>query len=567
MTATFTPRLPAGSIAGHAVLALPIVLWMVAVAVINPLGNFPLNDDWSFALAVRHLLATGEFRPLGWTSMTLVGHVFWGALFCLPSGFSFNALRIATLVAGALGLIAFCALLQALGCDRRKTAFAMVLFGFNPIYLNLANTFMTDVGFATLSLFSTLFFWRYLVARQPGRLLWAMVFAIAALSVRQLALFLPIAMLAAFIVERKKDWRAIALALATLLVSMALLYAFDAWLNARHATPALYGKPSEVLFRQLASPITFVIGVLQNVRRALAYLGWFLFPVLMWRLPAIVREYASVTLGKSLLMVAAIIALAWFVAMVAFHHFMPVATNIVQASGLGPVLMHDADNGNLAALPAAFWISITFLAAVGGILLLLDVGLTIRTIVANFRARQIDAATSLRVFVLIGVCAYLGPIMAISYYDRYLMPPTFLLIALIMLEGRAEATSAPQRRWSAQSINFISTLTLLYMCAFSVAGTHDYMNWNRARWQLLQQLAAEGVAPERIDGGFEFNGLHMYDPAYVVSASKSFWWVHDDEYIVQFKPRDGYRIVASADAEGWLPPFRRELLVLKRDGS
>ncbi|CAB3729975.1 hypothetical protein LMG27174_05704 [Paraburkholderia rhynchosiae] len=110
-------------------------------------------------------------------------------------------------------------------------------------------------------------------------------------------------------------------------------------------------------------------------------------------------------------------------------------------------------------------------------------------------------------------------------------------------------------------------LALLLMCAFSVAGTHDYMNWNRARWQLLQQLAADGVAPQRIDGGFQFNGLHMYDPAYVATSAKSFWWVHDDEYIVQFRPRAGYRIVASADAEGWLSPFRTELLVLKRDGT
>jgi len=45
MAITLTPRLPAGSIADHAVLALPIVLWVLAVAVVNPIGNFPLNDD------------------------------------------------------------------------------------------------------------------------------------------------------------------------------------------------------------------------------------------------------------------------------------------------------------------------------------------------------------------------------------------------------------------------------------------------------------------------------------------------------------------------------------------
>ncbi len=72
-------------------------LWVASLFVVNPIGDFPLNDDWSFGLAVKNLLQTGEFHPTGWTSMPLITQTLWGALFCLPGGFSFNALRFSTL--------------------------------------------------------------------------------------------------------------------------------------------------------------------------------------------------------------------------------------------------------------------------------------------------------------------------------------------------------------------------------------------------------------------------------------------------------------------------------------
>ncbi|NJL76364.1 MAG: hypothetical protein HC892_16445 [Saprospiraceae bacterium] len=38
-------------------------------------------------------------------SMTLLSQVIWGWLFTLPFGFSFTALRIASLVAGWIGIL------------------------------------------------------------------------------------------------------------------------------------------------------------------------------------------------------------------------------------------------------------------------------------------------------------------------------------------------------------------------------------------------------------------------------------------------------------------------------
>jgi hypothetical protein len=83
--------------------------------------------------------------------------------------------------------------------------------------------------------------------------------------------------------------------------------------------------------------------------------------------------------------------------------------------------------------------------------------------------------------------------------------------------------------------------------AFAIAGTHDYFAWNRARWLALDDLTQlSGVPPERIDGGYEFNGLYRYDP------SIAWWWAEDEEYVVSFGPMPGYCRTASYAFRRWL---------------
>ncbi|MEO0073883.1 MAG: hypothetical protein ABIK43_04400, partial [candidate division WOR-3 bacterium] len=78
--------------------ALISILFVAAITATNPLGDFPLNDDWSYGTAVRTLLQQGRLQLHPWTSMPLLTQILWGTLFCLPKGFSFSALRISTLV-------------------------------------------------------------------------------------------------------------------------------------------------------------------------------------------------------------------------------------------------------------------------------------------------------------------------------------------------------------------------------------------------------------------------------------------------------------------------------------
>jgi len=47
-------------------LALLVMIFAVSIVVVNPLGDFPLDDDWSYARAVKGLVEHGDGdRPAG----------------------------------------------------------------------------------------------------------------------------------------------------------------------------------------------------------------------------------------------------------------------------------------------------------------------------------------------------------------------------------------------------------------------------------------------------------------------------------------------------------------------
>jgi hypothetical protein len=108
----------------------------------------------------------------------------------------------------------------------------------------------------------------------------------------------------------------------------------------------------------------------------------------------------------------------------------------------------------------------------------------------------------------------------------------------------------------------VAVLTVLGL--FSVGATHDYLAWNRTRWTATAALTAAGVDARRIDGGNEFNGWTLYDPAYVVTGAKSWWWVVDDDYLIASGPVPGYRVERDDAFSRWLLADRGRVVTLHR---
>ncbi|HEY9296528.1 MAG TPA: glycosyltransferase family 39 protein, partial [Phormidium sp.] len=137
-------------------ILLVTIVWMAMLVLINPIGNFPLNDDWAYGWTVKMLLETGEYQLSDWTATNLLSQVVWGAIFCLPFGFSFTVLRVSTLVLGLLGVLASYGLLRELTGNFQLALLGASVIALNPVYFSSSNSFNSDVpsfSFAILSLY------------------------------------------------------------------------------------------------------------------------------------------------------------------------------------------------------------------------------------------------------------------------------------------------------------------------------------------------------------------------------------------------------------------------------
>ena len=211
------------------------------ILVINPLREFPVEDDWDYSKTVWNLLQTGTFHRLEVTQATVVFPAVWGALFSAVFGFTFATLRVSTLVLACGTLLFFYGLLGELGFDVPRRVLAALALMVTPTFTYLAFSFMTDIPLL-LGLLGAVYF--YVRAWRQGRLWLAAigsVFAALAFLARQVGALIPAAF-ALFVLAQQDAARSGAGArvptrrfvlqwmLAGTLVPLIVIGAFFAWL-------------------------------------------------------------------------------------------------------------------------------------------------------------------------------------------------------------------------------------------------------------------------------------------------------------------------------------------------
>jgi 4-amino-4-deoxy-L-arabinose transferase-like glycosyltransferase len=528
---------PATIVARAPLLAIALV-WVVAALLVQPWGEFPLNDDWDYAKSARAIVERGRFELSPEARVTLVAQAAWGAVFSLPFGWSFFALRLSTLVAGLGGTLAVYGLARLVGASRGIATVAALAFALCPLTVGLAFTFMTDVPYASALAVGLLALGGWLQRGGWVALLAGAALAVVAVLIRPTGLALPVAFLLAALLSRQRGallGAALVLGLAAGALALWQVWAVLAGLGGL-ANPQA-GELRDALAR---APLSVGGEVARQSGIAAFYLGLFLLPL------SLVGGAAS---GQRGLLVAAgggLIGLG--LAVVGAR--MPLAINVLYDLGLGPLTLRDAF---LVAAPpetrGPAWVAggATVLAGGGaavGILLVARGGLRLWRCGAR-PLLALVTGTALIAFVPFAVAGFL---------DRYLIALLPPLLAL----GAAGA------RRSSRTALASAAITLLLLGGFGVVATRDYFAWNRARWTALERLQERGVTPAEIDGGFEFNGWLTYDPRYRRDPMKSWWWVMDDRYVAAFGPLPGYREVDREPFWRWLPPHEGAVLILER---
>ncbi len=543
------------------------LVWLISIFIVNPLGNFPLNDDWSFGTTVRRLVETWSFRPLGWADMPLLTNTLWGSLFCLPFGFSFTALRISTLTASLIGVLSLSILCRELGQPRGLAATIALTAAFNPISYALSNTFMTDVPFTTLTILAALFFARYLRNGSNVNVILGTAFSLAATLSRQLGLAAPLAFaVCAAFTRRSVKSKMLLAAIPTALCAGALLV-FQIVLQTSDRLPANYNLRARHLLNVLSQPGSFpLVPTLATAAVVLFYLGLFLLPVLLSLLSRSVgsrREQTKMVLASGIVMILCGGALYLTGA-----PLMPLMDNILVKSGIGPLTLRDVYLLNLnhvPPLPDSFWLAVTAIGCIGTAGLL---ALTGRGIVNGISAIRQSGTPSekhlVSAFLLLVSVIYLAPLCMVGFYDRYVIPAIPLCAAGIAgLHDRLYRSSSK----NAGPLHVAAMLLLSLFIIFSTAVTRDYLAWNRVRWEASLDLMNERhVDAAKIDGGFEFNGLYFYKPG-PTNSNKSWWWVQDDTYQIAFGDVKGYHVIKEYRYTNWMPPRSAKIEVLQRNAS
>jgi len=539
------------------------LLWMSMTLLVNPVGEFPLTDDWMYSHSVLTLLTHGRLELFDFQAMTAVGQILWGALFAKLFGFSMTTLRISVLILGLAGLWSTQGFLRSAGSRPFLTFWGVLTLATTPLYFGIANSFLTDIPFYALTVTSFVFFIRYLQRETKTLFVAGSLFAIIAILTRQLALIIPISFSLAYLTHKGLSRKTLIRIGVLCVITFGAFWAYDFFIKNTIGRPFLYYARMNAFKTALSSFGTplflqFLSAFFWRASVNLVYLGVFLLPFLLLLLPSQWRRLNPLEKTLSAAITLFHGGFAVIFGSLAHHRFiMPSGISYICDFYFGTITVAGSDVTTPA--PRILWIAVTALGMLGAGIILSNF---LIPLFRFFRNRcRLSTFQNAWVWVLcISACFfYFVPWGISGQFDRY---NTFYMpfVLLLVLHNTGEV---PQHQLRV-SLPLASVLMML-IGFYSVAGTHDYLSWNRVRWGILRGLMQQGgVSPKEIDGGYEFNGWYTYNSAYKQTTQKSWWWVLDDKYIVSFKMFDGYEMLQVFPNKRWLPPYKAPPLLLLR---
>jgi len=346
--------------AAYAYPAALTVIWMAMLAAVNPIGDFPLNDDWAYGQAVRTLYEQHRLTMPGWADAAVLAQILWGYLFCLPVGFSFTALRMSTALLGLGAVLSTYALCREAGASHGIAFLCALAVAANPLIFQSSNTFMSDTPFLAFFLMSFLCFAHSARTSSLRTAALAIVLALAATMTRQVGMALPVLFVVGCLLSRLLTIRNAVLAAITYLVLHGAMRLFGHWLAATGQLSANYGRLMHTIMERLRHPFAtepaLVTFSCDNTVVVLTYVGFFLLPASVAVLPQRLK-----TLGLASALAATLIGVGWRAAIQRAEHawnmpFFP-HFNLIDL-GLGPYLLPDHRLDNFPRAGPMFWFTV-----------------------------------------------------------------------------------------------------------------------------------------------------------------------------------------------------------------
>jgi 4-amino-4-deoxy-L-arabinose transferase-like glycosyltransferase len=552
-----------------------ILVYAASVLLVNPAGEFPLNDDWSYTRTALSFANGRGMQVDEWSAPSLVGQALYGGLLIRMLGMSFLALRLSTLFAACGTALGLWFVLKRFGVDRRVAWFSVLGWIFNPLQFSLAFTYMTEVPFLFFISLSTVALALYFSKKNASFLVIAAAALGYAFLIRQTALLFLVALGVSLLLDWGMPWKErLRNTVVVAVTAGAFIAAYYLWLEAHGgATPATRRKfdlLQYLTFEQLTG----------NSFGLLFYVSFLLLPLWALLLPGALRVARNA--GKKVVLATlafwgflSLTGIWWFYSHYshrpylpskAFHSRMPFLLNVIYDTGLGPITLDPAYFGPspLPAYPAA-WIIMTALAAAATVIP--GVLFTLQLNPKKFLSRRdtlVILYLILAFFLIGGFEAVFSHLQEGGLFDRHLLIVAFpLAIAACLMAPKSIHQNGRANRvglWA-------GALLLLTLGAFSVAGTRDYLEWNRHRWSLGNAALASGINPLELSAGFEFNAWHNYDVFRARgNVARVFqWWYDKRDYLITMGQMPGFRALREETFYSWVHRRTVTMYLLKRE--
>jgi 4-amino-4-deoxy-L-arabinose transferase-like glycosyltransferase len=530
------------------------------ILAINPVREFPVEDDWDYSKTVWNVLQTGTFYRLQVTQATVLFPALWGALWSTLFGYSLTVLRLATLVLSAGALLFFYALLGELEFDRSRRVLATLTLLLTPVFVYLAFSFMTDIPLF-FGIVGALYLYVRAWKRNDLRLaVLASIFAALGFLARQVGALVPIAF-ALFVLiygrgQPVAPWRWI---LAGTAFPLLVVGGFLVWSNflggANWADRSRTFSGTLGFWLQLDTAGVFV----RRYAIATATLGIYILPVWLALVRGVPQAWASIRAIPRLLkllivLVASLSGIALLRAATRGEWF-PYLTDILTRSGMRPYLAFFAEGAGATRPPLFPFEGSLLLTLIAG-----GIGILLSALIVARATHRISAPLGL-VYLTTLVLA-LASLTFFTYFERYLLPLLPGVIVLVLDSSRRVRLAL-----------LAGTGGLVLAALVSIGLMQDYFAWNQVRWNIGNALIARGTLVEKIDGGYEWNGWHLYDASvtYIdthdVPMTIDPWkYLLDPEYMIAFRTLPNYSITREYP---FASPLRAggtdRILLLERD--
>jgi len=531
----------------HLNIFILLIIFLIVEVIINPIGEFCLNDDWAYAASVKTLLSKGVFEIGSWPAMTLYAHVLWGFVFVKLFGFSFTVLRFSILVLSFVTLCITERLFFQMTKNKIYSLFIALLLLFNPLFLSLSNSYMTDISFLCFFTISIYSFYLFCITEQFKYLIIGFSISLVTIFIRQLGIVIPLGFLflTFFMSLYEQKWRKIMFTSSLFFVAiLTVLFLFE-----KHVAISLDDTAAfqGLFFSKRHLDFNF-INILEKlyVRLGLMmlYAGLALFPILIPKGVDIWLKFKETSIASK------IIAFIFLVLMVLVFHYYPCG-NYLYNCGLGletTIDVMDLDKNREHTHFDILFLLIKCISVLGNILLMMTL--------FNFPKSINSFKTFLSQNTFLVFCVFTAFLYQIlitasaSFFDRYSL--CFFILCLIVISLKNQYI----HRFSKATI-----IILIFYAAFSILSIKDYFNYNKAKTELINNLAiTKNVIPKNINGGFEYNMWHLY-----TTSSTCNWEDKYKEYVLSFSKIEGYSDINHYSYQRYIPYKIDTIFVLKKN--